>query len=556
MKTPVIAIGLDAADPELLERWMSQGHLQNLRRLRSQGAFARLNNIDYYRAETPWTTFLTGCPPEKTGYWAPLKLIPGSYEMMPEVSCYDFQEYPPFYALGEDYRVAVFDMPQARVAAQANGIQVLAWGAHSPLGPSQSQPASLLQELIDKHGPHPGLHKDHANCMDPAALKRLQTVLETGIARRSAICQDLLQRETWDLFLTMFGETHSAAHYLWHLSQPSHPLYPYFGTQINGDPMLEVFEAVDRAIGEILTKAPENAQVVIFSGHGMDDNVMDLPSTVFLPEFLYRWSFPGRVGLGGTGQPGTPPGPPITGGRAKWGGWLGTVWSFKHEANPIKRFLRRNLPTKIFNRLQPFWGDNASLDLISPYKLIEQSDPLFFQVATWYKSCWPQMKAFALPSFSEGYIRINLEGREPSGIVPLQDYDAVCNELTQALSQLVDARTGKPMVAKVVRTRQTGMESDPKLPDADLVVVWQEEVATDVVESTTLGRIGPFPHFRTGSHRARGFLMVQGPGIAPGTELPAGHALDLAPTVLALMGAPIPDYCEGQPLVKQPAYTR
>lgn len=57
MKKPVIAIGLDAADPSLLETWMSQGHLKNLRRLRAQGAYTRLNNLDYYRAETPLTTF-------------------------------------------------------------------------------------------------------------------------------------------------------------------------------------------------------------------------------------------------------------------------------------------------------------------------------------------------------------------------------------------------------------------------------------------------------------------------------------------------------------------
>jgi len=30
--------------------------------------------------------------------------------------------------------------------------------------------------------------------------------------------------------------------------------------------------------------------------------------------------------------------------------------------------------------------------------------------------------------------------------------------------------------------------------------------------------------------------------------LPVGHALDLAPTILNLMGAPIPEYCEGKPL--------
>lgn len=550
MKTPVIAIGLDAANPELLEHWMSQGHLKNLQGLQSKGAFGRLSNINYYRAETPWTTFLTGCSPEKTGYWAPLKLVPGSYKMMPEISCYDFQEYPPFYALGKDYRVAVFDMPQARLAAQVQGVQVLAWGAHSPLGPSQSQPASLLQDLVDRHGPHPGLHKDNANCLDLVGLRRLQGILETGVARRTAICQDLLQREPWDLFLTMFGETHSAGHYFWHLSQPDHPLYPYFKDAFPTDPMLAVFEAVDRAIGDILARAPENAQVIIFSGHSMNTNVMDLSSTVFLPELLYRFSFPGKIGLA-PGQVNSPPPPPLTKGEARRN-WIRAVWRSKYEPNPLRRLLRQKTPARIFTRLEPWLRSRQQPDLTSPYHLIQESDPLYYQAATWYKSCWPQMKAFALPSFSEGYIRINLRGREPAGVVSPEDYEAVCDQLTQQLYALKDARTGTPIVQKVLRTRKTGAEDNPKLPDADLVVVWQEEYPTDVVDSPTLGRIGPVPYYRTGSHQAQGFLLAQGPGIDPGSTLPEAHALDLAPTILAMIGAPIPDYYEGKPLLGQP----
>lgn len=547
MKNPVIAIGLDAVDCSLFETWMSQGHLKHLRRLREQGTYTRLNNFDYYRAETPWTTFLTGCSPQKTGYWAPLKLRQGTYDIE-EIGAYDFAEYPPFYALEDDYRVAVFDVPHSRLSNQVNGLQVSAWGAHSPLAPSLSQPTQLLHELVSQHGEHPTLHKDSASCLDLTALSRLQKGLKVGISRRSAICQDLLQREPWDLFLTTFGETHSAGHYLWHLSQLDHPLSPLLGASSSDDPLLEIFKAVDQAIGEILIKAPENAYVLIFTGHGMGSNVMDLPSMLFLPELLYRFNFPGQVGIA-AGQLGTPPRQPITGGRAKRGS-LGPLWGLKHDSNPLRRFLRQNTPTKLFNRLEPLLGTPQQPDLVSPFRLREQSDPLYYQPARWYKSFWPHMKAFALPSFSEGYIRINLQGREPEGIVATSEYEALCDELSQQLYHLKDGRTGKPMVKKIVRTRQCATDSDPKLPDADLVVIWQEEHATDVVDSSTLGRIGPVPYFRTGSHRSRGFLLAQGPGIIAGSSLPVGHALDLAPTILALMGAPIPEYCEGKPLVE------
>ncbi|MBD2059594.1 alkaline phosphatase family protein [Oculatella sp. FACHB-28] len=546
MNHPVIAIGLDAADPLLIETWMSQGHLKNLKQLCDRGLYTRLKTFNYYRAETPWTTFLTGCSPQNTGYWAPVKFHEGTYEVE-EIEAYDFSEHPPFYALGDDYQVAVFDMPQSTLSEQVNGLQVLAWGAHSPLTPSHSKPAGLLEALIQKHGEHPRLRKDHASCMNVAALKRLQSDIQVGIARRSAICQDLLQRQPWDLFLTIFGETHSAGHYLWHLSQPSHPLYETYKDQVSGDPLLEVFESVDRAIGEILDKAPKDAQVVVFAAHGMGNNVMDLPSMVFLPELLYRFNF-GKPALA-PGQLGAPPSEPITKGRVERG-WIGAVWGLKHDANRLRSWLRQKLPNKLFKHVEPLFGKDSQPDLVSPFKLIEQGDALFFQPAVWYKPFWSQMRAFALPSYSEGYIRINLKGREPEGIVEPSEYEALCDELSQLLYNLKDARTGQPMVKQIVRTRQQPDQRDPKLPDADLVIIWQEEHVTDVVDSPELGRIGPVPYSRTGSHRSDGFLMAQGPGIEPGSSAPEGHALDLAPTVLSLMGASIPPHFEGRPLIE------
>ena len=81
MKNPIIAIELDAADPILLETWISQGHLTNLKNLREQGAYGHLTNIDYYTTETKWTTFLTGCLPNKVGYWGPLKFRADTYDV-------------------------------------------------------------------------------------------------------------------------------------------------------------------------------------------------------------------------------------------------------------------------------------------------------------------------------------------------------------------------------------------------------------------------------------------------------------------------------------------
>ena len=542
MKPQVIAIGLDAADPVLIDQWIDQGKLPNLERCRTQGAHASLENIGYYKAETPWTTFLTGCLPSKTGYWATFKFKAGDYDVE-EIEAYDFEEYRPFYALGSEYRVAAFDIPQSHLEPDVNGIQVLAWGAHSPQTPSHSLPESLFPEIIRQFGKHPALHKDHGDWWDQTYLTRLYKALHQGLEKRVEICQQFLEQERWDLFLTIFGEPHSAGHDFWYFSDPTNPLYAHRPT-ITGssDPLLDVFQATDQAIGQILETVSDDSYVVIFAAHGSGNNMTDVSSMLFLPELLYRLNFPGKVQLA--------PGRKelidmLTTPRRKT--WVGEVWQTKHDLNPLKRLLRKQLPSKWHHALDKVFGTDEQ-DLLSPQKLQSDGHTLFWQPPLWYKQFWPQMKAFALPSLSEGYIRINVSGREANGIVEAQDYDRVCDELIQELKQMTNPRTGKSLVKKVIKTRQSALDPNDKLPDADLVVVWDEAPA-DVVDHPKCGRIGPVPYRRTGSHRARGFVTITGPDIPPNSQLKAGHGVDLAPTLLHLMGAPIPDYFDGVSLL-------
>ena len=547
MGRKVVAIGLDAAPPELVNKWMKEGHLPNLQTLREQGSYASLKNVEYYKAETPWTTFLTGCLPQKTGYWAPIKLHEGTYSVE-KYEAYDFKGYSPFYAIGDNYRVAAFDIPQSTLSEDVNGIQVLGWGAHSPQTPSHSRPPELLQQVKDKHGEHPALHKDHGSWWDKSYINGLHGALLEGSKRRSRVCRDLISQEEWDLFLTIFGETHSAGHDLWYLSQAGHPLYPHRDEGMpQGDPMLDVFKAVDHALGEILAEVSHDTNIVVFSGHGSGDNSTDVTSMLFLPEFLYRFSFPGQVMLA-PGEVNSEVPAVMTSINHK--NWSADIWERRVVNNPIERVLQKILPKRFSSHLDRIFSSSKPA-LATSKQLRDQGHPYYWQPTMWFKPFWPQMKAFALPSFSEGYIRINLAGREPDGIVPLEEYDTLCTKLTEHLHRLIDPRTRQPIVDKVIRTRASADDRNPKHPDADLVVKWKD-VATDVVDHPEFGRIGPVPYRRTGSHRAEGFMILKGPNIEAGATLPSGHCVDLAPTILNLMGAPIPEYLDGKPLTKVP----
>lgn len=550
-KHPVIAIGLDAADPALIEKWTDQGHLKHLGQIRQGGTYGRLNNVLQYQGGTAefssteplWVMFSTGCYPNKTGFWDTVKFDPKNYK----VSCdriyggYDYQEYQPFYALGDRYHVTAFDVPVSRLSDGLNGQQILGWGGHFPFVPSGSNPSSLLPEITATYGKNPVLFNDDGKWWDARYVSWIQTAIQDSVATRATICRDLMQRQPWDLFLTVFGDSHSAGHDLYDQSQPDHPLYN-FRTH-NGtapDPMLAAYKAIDQSIGRIIEGAPDDAYVLCFGVHGMTANHTDLLSMFHIAEILYRFNFPGKVALA-PGQLGTTPPPPIT--KPIRGGWSGEAWRQNYEPNPIKRLFNTWAPKGMLK-----FEQNG---LVSPYQLREQGVALDWSPALWYSPLWTQMKAFALPAFADAHIRINLKGREQDGIVEPEEYDALCDELTELLYRLKDGRTGKPMVKQVIRTRTSPLDPDPKLPDPDLVVVWHL-LATDVVDSPDVGRVGPVTFNRPGGHRSQGFLMAKGPDIAAGSELQNGRVIDLAPTILSLLDAPIPDYLDGQPLL-QPA---
>ena len=468
----------------------------------------------------------------------------GSYDVK-EVDAYDFNPHPPFYALGSEHRVAIFDVPQTTLSEDVNGKQVLAWGAHSPQTPSHSLPNGLLNEINQEFGEHPALHKDHGDWWNKDYLHFLHDATLTGIKRRTQIILDWIKKDEWDLLLTIYGETHSAGHDFWHLSDPSSPLHEFEKEAgFDCDPLLEVFQGVDKAVGDIAAAAPADAHIVVFSVHGSGNNVTDVPSMLLLPELMYRYSFPGYTQMA-PGVAGTPVSSQL---KPKGGNWQWHSYTKRHENIAWTRWVRSILPGRIYNKIAHYLPRHP-LDIRSIIETRNAGDAPEWQPCMWYKHLWPQMKAFAIPSFSEGYIRLNLEGREPEGIVASEDYDAVCDELEKMMLELVNPRTGRPLVKKVVKTRAQDASLDASSAGADLVVVWSDDEPADTVDHPELGRIGPVPYRRSGSHRARGFWAAKGPKITAGCNLPDGHAIDLAPTLLELMGASPKTQMDGNSLL-------
>ncbi len=554
------AIGLDSAEWSLLEPMMDDGELPHLSALRRRSAVARLHNADY-RTGLVWEQFLTGRGAAGSGRCSPVAFDPSTYEVV-KVGA---RPVAPFFRSVPGHTVA-FDVPFVSLASTGDATAVTAWGAHDPAYPRAAAPAGLLREIEQRFGPHPAFDNDYEIVWNrPDALERFADALVVGARRRADVASWLLRRcDDWRLFLTVLSETHSAAEQLWHGVAPDHPVNEVVDPAPAGRRLREVYRAVDDAVGRILAALPDDTTVVMFSLHGATTNDVDVPSMVLLPELLHRLAL-GRPFLRDPERNGVPaavrlppdvrwheyveqllpadPEPPRSPRQRVGAAVPASLRAAYREARRVHRGAPTNGRAGPGSRLGAMGLPIVEETDRTPDEIGVPSDSLDWQLTSRYRPAWPDLPAFAMPTFQDGRVRVNLEGREHNGVVALGDYARECGRLEDLLRQCRDVRTGEPVVEEVVRLRADD-PCGPEGPDADLLVIWSH--AVDALTHPDTGTIGPFPFRRMGTHRPGGFAMVAGPGVSP-AELGDHDALDLPATVTALAGGDL-TALEGRPL--------
>jgi predicted AlkP superfamily phosphohydrolase/phosphomutase len=147
-----------------------------------------------------------------------------------------------------------------------------------------------------------------------------------------------------------------------------------------------------------------------------------------------------------------------------------------------------------------------------------------------------------------GGVRINLEGREPAGLVrPGPEMEAICDQIRRDLLALVNVATGRPAVRAVERTDHHHPRS-PQDSLPDLLIEWNSDAQIETLWSAKTGIVhGPAIHWRTGDHRPTGLLLAAGPGIHAGTDLGEIAIGDLGPTICARLGVEL-DGVDGRPV--------
>jgi predicted AlkP superfamily phosphohydrolase/phosphomutase len=164
---------------------------------------------------------------------------------------------------------------------------------------------------------------------------------------------------------------------------------------------------------------------------------------------------------------------------------------------------------------------------------------------------WQRTQVSCIPNANEGYLRVNLRGREPLGIV---EHGASCTELLSGLEaemrKLRNPANGCAAAHQVFLIDEVFPGTERRhLPD--LVVAWDPDARLLAeMDAPSAGTVtGPAGYqtspFYTGNHRPNAFVLARGPGIPANERLEQGHIVDLAPTVLAILGVDPPPHFEG-----------
>jgi len=164
---------------------------------------------------------------------------------------------------------------------------------------------------------------------------------------------------------------------------------------------------------------------------------------------------------------------------------------------------------------------------------------------------WSRTKAWGAGGYY-GRLFMNVAGREPEGIIPPEDYELERSELVARLEAITDP-DGRNIGTVAFRPEDVYREVRNVPPD---LIVYFGDLNWRSVGSVGLRSAWTFEN-DTGpddaNHSQHGIFVLHDP-LAPahGQDLGTVSIYDVAPTLLGLLGQPVPDGIRGHALAREP----
>lgn len=162
---------------------------------------------------------------------------------------------------------------------------------------------------------------------------------------------------------------------------------------------------------------------------------------------------------------------------------------------------------------------------------------------------WGATKAYHFGT-SCGTIYINLKGRETLGIVEKGEYESVCTQIIDYLEALVDKKTGKKVIRQVFR-KEDIFSGKYAGEGPDLYLEFNDGYGVHMKKDATFSGTDGIIDAKawTGDHDENGIFIASGPTFKKDCSLQDASVMDVTPTILYILGAPISTDIDGKILI-------
>ena len=506
----VFVLGLDGATWDLLRPLIASGDLPNLARLMATGAHGSLESVFPPLSPVAWTAIMTGKNSGKHGIFEFLEYAHNPLVGRVNSSRAIKAELVWEIAGRHGKSTVAGGVPMSYPHRGAPGLYIGDFLA-PPDAPDFASDPAILKELEAElgHPYRPWSTAVHDGGREAEALDELTAFLEDHLKAVSF----LARRGGWDLFMYDLMATDRIQHELWHAWDPTHLAAKGLDLSAVREGYIEFWRKLDRGVGAIVDALPADTAVMLISDHGfgpiehyVNFNVWLLQhGDIALQDSFYvkqkKWFYDRGV---------TP------------------AWIYKQM---VKLGMARQRVGR-FNGKQAGWIERFSESAFLSRRHID----------------WSKTKAYAQGNF--GQIFVNQKGRQPQGCVAPEDVRPYLNDLKAALLAIPHPETGEPLI-ETIHERDDLYNGPHSHLAPDLTVVLKDwryrtiglhDFTTNAVISPAFGP--------TGDHRTEGVMIAHGPAFRVGAKPQAATLLDIAPTILHLLGVPVPTDMDGRVLTE------
>lgn len=490
----VLIIGVDGGDPYLIKKCMEEGRLKTFKLIKSEGVSGILKSTIQPITSVAWASFLTGVNPGKHGIFDMYKI--DKDEGIRKPVCGDDIKATTLYEWFDlfNLRVISLNIPMSGLHKKFSN-EIIVPGMFAPENDFEIFPEDLLRYLKKIN------YKVEASYayMPGKEIEYIDAVYDVFTKRKIAF-KYLIKNYEWNIALCKFRITDLLGHSFWRFYDENHPLYDDKLGSKYGKVIPEAYEAVDKALKEILdVVSNEKDEVITFimSDHGFGP----LRALININEIFLRLNLI----------------------RLKSG--LNILFKRSLRKIKISPIRLHEILLKI-SHFRKNYANNIKLH----FKLI---DKLFLSLGD---IDWEKTLAYATGTYG-GWGLVYLNGAFTHNGLREAIVKTVCNLRIN----------GEHLTRKIYYKNE--VYHGPYVNEApDLIIEWNYGVGNHPIFSDP-GIIIQVPQTFTGTHRLYGIFYAYGPSVAKGVKVNV-NIVDILPTIMHIFDLPIPEILDGKILKK------